>query len=595
MIFLMFIFMVVNFTYNFRDYGIKSIDNKATILAKTVEHSLTTQMKAGVIDQRELFLNQLEDLPNINQIWLSRGHKVIEMYGKGFNNEVPRDEIDKEVLETGKAVKVINEKLFSNSTYRITIPYQATSKGVINCMECHTNAKEGDTLGAITITIAVDDSKQMGINTVLDTTAIALVLIVAIGFLINYLISPFLKIFDSIKKVMSKAQKGDYSYRVLDVNNKDAKDVILWVNTLLEKLETTLGNIDSKISIFLSNKQIEENDPLINVKNTVDRLSDVYKFRKTIEHDDTLEEIYSRLASMIKRNLQIENFNILEADTRTGEVKNVYISNKVYCDIQAGCRADKTNDIVDSTQFENVCAACKIGEDLNYFCIPYSISNDLDLIISIYTSSEEETAKVRENIAYVDDYVDAAKTVIISNKLMNILERNARTDPLTNLYNRKHLEEQIPKISSQSKRTNTSFGVLMLDIDHFKMVNDTYGHDVGDVAIKIVAQTLVENTRESDIVIRFGGEEFIVLLHNCDEEKIQSVAEKIRLAFLDKEIPAGNTTIKKTMSIGAAMFPKDDKSLEVCIKNADLALYEAKNTGRNRTVIFTPELLNKES
>ena len=393
---------------------------------------------------------------------------------------------------------------------------------------------------------------------------------------------------------MSKAQKGDYSYRVLDVNNKDAKDVTLWVNTLLEKLETTLGKIDSKISIFLSNKQIEEIDPLINVENTVSRLSDVYKFRKTIEHDSTLEAIYERLASMIRKNLDVDNFNILEADTRTGEIQNVYISKKVYCDIKAGCRADKTNDIVDSTQFENICDACE-NKDLNHFCIPYSISNDLDLIISIYTKSQEEIQRVRKNIALVDDYVDSAKTVIISNKLMNILEKNARTDPLTKLYNRKHLEEQIPKITSQANRTNTDFGVLMLDIDHFKMVNDTYGHDVGDVAIKIVAQTLIENTRESDIVIRFGGEEFIVLLHNCNENNIKNVAEKIRLAFLEKEIPAGNSTIKKTMSIGTAMFPKDSKDLETCIKYADLALYEAKNTGRNKVVLFTSDLLEKES
>ncbi|QKJ21765.1 GGDEF domain-containing protein [Poseidonibacter lekithochrous] len=594
MIFLMFVFMIVNFTYNFRDYGIKSIDNKATILAETVKHSLTTQMQTGVIDQRHIFLKQLEDLPNINKIWLSRSHQVIEMYGKGLNNEVARDDIDKEVLKTGNEIKIIDEKLFSNSTYRITIPYKAYSTGQINCMNCHTTAKEGDTLGAITITIPVDDSKQMGINTVIDTTGIALILIVAIGFLINYLISPFLKLFDSIKKVMSKAQKGDYSYRVLDVNNKDAQEVIVWVNTLLEKLESTLGNIDSKISIFLSNKQKEELDPLINVKNTVDRLSDVYKFRKTIEHDDTLDEIYERLATMIRRNLNVENFNLLEADTRTGKVHNVYVSKESYCNLDNGCRADKTNDIVDSTRFENVCAACK-KDDLNYFCIPYSISNDLDLIVSIYTNSEEETAQVREKLPYLDDYVDSAKTVIISNKLMNILEKNARTDPLTQLYNRKHLEEQIPKITSQANRTSTNYGVLMVDIDHFKMVNDTYGHDVGDKAIKIVAQTLVENTRNSDVVVRFGGEEFIVLLYNCDEESIVDVANKIRLAFLNKEIPAGNTTIKKTMSVGASMFPAHHKDLDACIKFADLALYEAKNTGRNKVILFTEELAKKES
>jgi len=586
--------MVVNFVYNFRDYGIKNIDNKATILAKTIEHSLTSQMQLGVIEQRDIFLKQLEDLPNINEIWLSRGQKVIEMYGTRID-EFPRDDIDKEVLKTGNAKKVINEQLFSNSTYRITIPYKATSTGVINCMQCHTNAKEGDTLGAITINIPIDDSKNTGINTVIHTTIIGLILIIIIGGIINYLISPFLKLFDSIRRVMSKAQQGDYSYRISQTNNKDAKDVSAWINSLLEKLETTLGSIDSKISIFLSNKQIDEKDPLINVKNTVDRLVTIYKFRKTIEHDDNLDDIYNRLASMIKTNLELENFNFFEADTRTGEAKMVYSDKDIYCEVlEKGCRADKTNAIVDSTQFEKICTACK-SNDLNYFCIPYSISNDLDLIISIYTKTEDEIKKIRENIPFIDDYVDAAKTVIISNKLMNILEQSARTDPLTKLYNRKYLEEQIPKITAQANRTGTCFGILMIDIDHFKQVNDTYGHDVGDKAIKIVAQTLVENTRSSDIVVRFGGEEFIILLHNCDENYIFSIGEKIRKAFLEKEIPAGDSTINKTLSVGAAMFPKDSDNIEVCIKNADLALYEAKNTGRNKVVIFHKELRNKES
>lgn len=584
--------MILNFTYNFREYGIKSIDNKAHIVAKTVEHALTTQMQTGVIDQRDTFIKQLEDLPNIDKIWLSRGHKVIELYGKGFNNEVPRDEIDKKVLKTGEAITVIDEQLFSNSTFRITIPYKATSKGVINCMQCHTNASEGDTLGAITITIPVDDSKQMGISTVLNTTSIALILIFFIGFLVNYLISPFLKLFDSIKKVMNKAQQGDYSHRVLDSTNKDAKDVSLWINTLLEKLETTLLDIDSKISIFLSNKKRNEIDPLINVHETVERLACVYKFRKTIEHDDTLEQIYNRLASTIRNTLNIDNFNILEADTRSGEVTNVYVSKEIYCNVQQNCRADKTNEIVDSTQFSSLCSACQ-KEDLNYFCIPYSISNELDLIISVYTQSDEETKKVREQVPNLDDYVDAAKAVIVSNKLMSILEKSARTDALTNLFNRKYLEEQIPKITSQAKRANTSFGVLMLDIDHFKMVNDTYGHDIGDIAIKIVADTLIENTRESDIIIRFGGEEFIVLLHNCDEKGVQKVAEKIRLSFMDKEINAGKTIIHKTMSIGTSMFPKDNKDLNNCIKNSDIALYEAKARGRNQVVAFSENLINK--
>jgi diguanylate cyclase (GGDEF)-like protein len=121
------------------------------------------------------------------------------------------------------------------------------------------------------------------------------------------------------------------------------------------------------------------------------------------------------------------------------------------------------------------------------------------------------------------------------------------------------------------------------------MVNDTYGHDVGDKAIKIVAKTLKENTRNSDVIVRYGGEEFVVLLYNCDQDNIFQISEKIRLAFEKQEIPAGNDIINKTVSIGASMFPKDNKDLHACIKYADLALYQAKNTGRNKTILYKKE------
>lgn len=595
MIFVMFIFMILNFTYNFRDYGIKNIDNKAVVLAKTIEHSLTNQMLNDVIDKREIFLKQLEDLPNINKIWLTRQQKVIELYGNGLNNQTIKDEIDKRVLNTGISEKHLNESLFSNSTYRITIPYKATSTGAIDCMACHTNAKEGDTLGAISIIFPIDDVKQTGITTIINTTIIALVLIIAIGFLINYLISPFLMLFDSIKKVMGKAQNGDYSKRIEPSKNKEAQDVSLWINVLLEKLQTALDNIDSKISIFLSAEETKTKDPLINAENIIDRISAIYKFRKTIEHDEEIGDIYKRLAFIIKSNLNVENINILEANTKNGKLNYVYVDKKDFCDIKnVACRADKTNEIVDSSQFEDICTSCKV-KDSNYLCIPYSISNDLDLIISIYPNNSSEIPALRENINFIKDYVEASKTVIISYKLMEILKENAITDPLTKLYNRKHLEDQMPKITAQANRASISFGILMLDIDHFKMVNDTYGHDIGDIAIKRIATTLKENTRNSDIIVRFGGEEFLVLLYNCKEENLIETSEKIRIEFSQQKIPAGDDIISKTISIGTSMFPQDNKDLLKCIKYSDTALYEAKNTGRNKTVRYTNILNKKET
>ncbi|RXK13316.1 GGDEF domain-containing protein [Halarcobacter mediterraneus] len=590
-----FFLITIDMIYNFRSYGIKSIDDKAKAIAKTVEHSLTSQMVSGVIDDRELFLGQLEDIPNIDKIWLSRGQKVIDMYGKGLNNETARDEVDRQVLETGETKKVVNDHIFSQSTYRITIPYNATSKGKIDCMSCHTNAQEGDTLGAISIQMSIDDSKQIGIKTITDTLLIALVLMIVIIFLLNFLISPFLSLFDSIKKVMNKAQQGDYSYRIKNPSGKEAKDVALWINGLLEKLEITLEAIDSKISIFLSeNHKITDKDHLINVKNTVDRLSDVYKFRKTIEYDETIDDVYNRLAEVLKIKLGITKFNFFEISTISNECKLVHNEAKIICKIfEEGCRADRTNTIIDSTQFKDICPSCKACDKQNYFCVPYAISNELDLIISIYTDTVTQTVKVREMIPYIQDYVDAAKTVIVSKKLMNILEHNAQTDALTGLKNRKYLEDITPKVTSQTKRSGITYGVLLLDIDFFKMVNDTYGHDVGDNAIKIVSQTLNENIRESDIAVRYGGEEFVVLLYNCDEQGAIDVAQKIRTNFSKKNIPTGGTNfIQKTMSIGVSIFPNDTLELEESIKFADLALYEAKNSGRNKVVRFDKTLVN---
>lgn len=156
----MFLLITADMVYNFRKYGIQSIDAKAHAVASTVEHALTSQMVNGTINNRELFLSQLKNIPNIDKIWLNRSKKVVDLYGEGLESEKFQDEIDKQVLTTGKAQKVIDENLFSESSYRITIPYKATSAGKINCMSCHINAKEGDTLGSISLKMSIDESKK---------------------------------------------------------------------------------------------------------------------------------------------------------------------------------------------------------------------------------------------------------------------------------------------------------------------------------------------------------------------------------------------------------------------------------------------------
>jgi len=590
---IMFLILIANMMFNFRDYGIQGIDNKAKAVAQTVEHSLTSHMINGVMNNRKLFLSQIEELENIDKVWLVRGPKVIKQYGAGLNSEIARDDIDRSVVETGIIQKKIEDNLFGSSSYRITIPYKAVKDGKINCLDCH-DAKIGDTLGAISLQMSIDDLKNVGMITVFHTAVIAFVLIIFILFFVNRLIAPYLTVFDSIKHVMRKAQEGNYSFRIEDTKGKESKEVAIWVNGLLEKLQNTLDDIENKIHVFLTNTKKDETDPLIDVKSTVNQLSEIYKFKKTIEHDEKINEVYARFADVLKDKFKLTDFNFLEADTTGKTVKTVYAEKEIHCDAEdKGCRADRTNTLVDSCQFKNLCDRFYNKDDMEYICVPYSISNDLDFILSIVTKNKEESKKVRKLLPHIQDYVDTAKPEIVSKKLMEILEKSARTDALTGLYNRKFLEESIDTIVFQAKRISLSYGILMADIDFFKMINDTYGHDVGDEAIKIIANTLVENIRSSDIVVRYGGEEFIVLLYNCDAEYIKDIAEKIRASFATKKIKAGNESFTKTISIGASMYPKDSNSFWQCIKYADVALYNAKSTGRDKVVLFDKDLLKE--
>jgi diguanylate cyclase (GGDEF)-like protein len=130
----------------------------------------------------------------------------------------------------------------------------------------------------------------------------------------------------------------------------------------------------------------------------------------------------------------------------------------------------------------------------------------------------------------------------------------------------------------------------MIDIDYFKMVNDTYGHDIGDMVIKELSYILRTTIRGSDIAIRYGGEEFLVLLYNPNKSKVIEIATKIAIKFKDIEFQTDKESFRKTLSIGISYFPQQADSIWKAIKFADTALYKAKESGRDKIVEFTPDM-----
>jgi diguanylate cyclase (GGDEF)-like protein len=208
---------------------------------------------------------------------------------------------------------------------------------------------------------------------------------------------------------------------------------------------------------------------------------------------------------------------------------------------------------------------------------------------------ELDIAKYTSYMPSITNYLEAAKPVIESNLLMDKLHDTSLRDGMTNLYNRRFLENFIDKVMSQVRRAEETYHVMMLDVDFFKMVNDTYGHDVGDTVIVELAKVLKNNTREADLAIRYGGEEFLVMLYNSTDEGALMVAKKIHQEFGKLRFDVGGgKTLQKTISIGISKFPTDGDTIWKCIKYADTALYNAKDTGRNKIVEFEDSMMDKE-
>ncbi len=170
-------------------------------------------------------------------------------------------------------------------------------------------------------------------------------------------------------------------------------------------------------------------------------------------------------------------------------------------------------------------------------------------------------------------------------KAQEKINKLAITDELTGLYNRRYFRKVFKDELKIAKRYRHSYGCLMMDVDHFKKVNDTYGHYAGDIILRKLGKLLKANSRESDIVARYGGEEFINLLPETDIVGASIVAEKLRAEIEAASIKVGEIEIKITVSIGISCFDatkKDDPSTDQLISAADNALYKAKENGRNR-------------
>jgi diguanylate cyclase (GGDEF)-like protein len=222
----------------------------------------------------------------------------------------------------------------------------------------------------------------------------------------------------------------------------------------------------------------------------------------------------------------------------------------------------------------------------NYLCLPLAAYGETLGVVSVECASSGIAAMVDANLGALQQMVELASIAIAGLNLRSKLEHQSIRDSLTGLYNRHFMETALDRELRRATRHQQTLAVLVLDVDHFKAFNDTHGHEAGDVVLREVAGSLRETVRSEDIVCRFGGEEFVVILPELSTEEALARAESLRHIVSELRLYyRGEALHDVTISIGVAMYPYNADTVEQLLSVADRALYEAKHQGRNRVIL----------
>ncbi|MGV1100058.1 diguanylate cyclase [Thiovibrio sp. JS02] len=336
----------------------------------------------------------------------------------------------------------------------------------------------------------------------------------------------------------------------------------------------------------------------------VDNIFSLNTFKAVIEEEESTTEVNRRLAALLEERYGFTRLFVYEMPGNKNTMTVAYASG--YEDICSpdilddcnACRAKRTGHPISSIQYPEICKKFPHGDRLEHHCIPM-IANGraVGIVQFLYAKAapREELERFEQKVKRASRYIAEATPVLEAKRFASALQETTLKDPMTGLYNRRFLETYTETLVAGTKRRGSKLGILMCDMDFFKEVNDNYGHETGDTVLIRTAEVLQQCVRASDIVIRYGGEEFLVLLADvqCGND-IAELAERIRLTMENTVIKIPEGSLQKTVSIGYSLFPDDTDGLWESIKYADVALYRAKESGRNKVVGFKPEMWEEE-
>ena len=591
--------------YSFRQYSITTAKEHIGAAAEIVRVTLTEAMINGVIDKREGLLVRLMEVPGLKSVRVVRGPEVLRQFGKGLLREQSPDALERQVLGDGKvAFELLDDQV--DTTFRGTIPFVATSRGSPNCLQCH-QVQDGTVLGAVTITMSIENLRRNALLTLAMMVGAVAVFSLVTMLLLRRLTQPIVSTARGVERAVHRAIEGDFESRVEVKTSDEIGKIAADMNRLLSHLGEGLSRIGGLVAQLTNQPRANRGNLLNSTIEMVETLTQAAHFKQAIEEDESKAQIYTRMSESIEHTFGVPRYSIYEVLRARNQMLPMVVDGEPqagcrWCNPQIltrseTCRARRTGHLVDGIATPDICFAFSPPDkDKGYrhICLPIIQSGAVGGVLQLVVPPEDR-ARVSALAPNIGIYLREAAPVLEAKRLMETLRESTMRDPMTGLHNRRFLEESVDMLVGQAVRRKSGLAIMMLDLDYFKAVNDAYGHDAGDAVLKALAEALSRSVRATDIVVRYGGEEFLILLQETTGDAAITVAENIRTAVAALQVQTSGGILQKTISIGVACYPDDSDSFWQVVKFADVALYHAKETGRNRVIRFTRALSEASS
>lgn len=532
---------------------------------------------------------------------------------KGHDYQFLRDWVTSDSHLAGARVR--NEKGTIKAEYGVTpdtgerLTFERPVQLLNTCNRCHLT--DADYYGSVSISFAT-----LGKPALFDHTApeviggfalFVLLLALFVSLIVKRTVSEPL---DDLCTAMNAAAEGEFLRRAPEERPDEIGTLSRHFNNLLAKItDLEVNIIDTDRELVWAQqeldlkKELEEKTQIIERTNqelqkALSELAMLFDINQTINSTIELDDVLEKMSSQVADVLAIEEFAVFLVDEASARIRVSATyglpSSVDLKQVEFGIGEGVCGQVIASKQMIYIKDVANDKRFLHFkgrhqttgsfLCVPIQFMNQVTGALSFGRSDLDAFSS--EEIQLLRSVANQAGIAIGNAQMFHKTRELSIHDELTSIYNRRFMRSRLDMEWSRSRRFDQPLSLLMMDIDNFKQLNDTYGHPFGDGVLKKIAKILLRSVRRVDTVARYGGEEFLVLLPKTAKQKAVEVAEKLRRA-IERQLFAtadGDKQVPVTLSIGVATFPVDATTKEQLIDLADQALYQAKSRGRNRVV-----------